>query len=857
MKNSFLRTANLQTKIVFWTGLTLAVISLTLIAYSISTARQIAIQTAEKEALAFAERQANAVRADSEIPLDMARALAQAFSATKNPENPAMRLNRPQVNAMLRQVLEANPTFLGTYTLWEPNAFDGLDDFYRGREAHDESGRFIPYWIRNDDGSISVIPLQDYETPGVGDWYILPRGTKKETVIAPLIYPINGVNTVMASFVVPIVYRERFYGIAGVDMPIRYAQTLVDAETPYGEQSQAFLINADGVIISFRNQPEMVARSISEVIPDFADSLQSRVAAGGAFISPSPDGKFLRVFAPARLGKTGASWSFGLIIPFSEITAAANAAAIRQTVIGSLLAILGLAGLWLLGRRIARPVRELTETANQIAAGDLSVVAQVSTGDEIGVLASAFNAMTARLRELVGSLEERVAERTEQIGRRNRELALAAEVGQKVSQAIELDEMLRSAAEIIHEFFDLYYVQIYLVNPEKTELVLRIGTGVAGKQLLAQRHHLPLNENSINGRAAVTKRSIVIADTAANPTFRPNPLLPETRSEIAIPLLIGDTLIGTLDAQSSTPGRLNEEALLAFEPMARQIAIAIQNARLLAEAEQSRREAEALARRMARASWQEYLDAIHMPEEIGFAFDGAKVVPLQEAEQKETGETVSVPLVIGGETLGSLSMEIRENAPVARVEELLSAVARQTAEHIENLRLLESAERYRMEAEQASRRVTREGWQEMLNARRGKLRFLYDLKEVKPLEETAPLEKAALTAPLKIREENVGLLAALDIDPQDSEAVELVNAVAERLAGHIENLRLAQQTFEQAQREQILSQITSAVRGSNDPESILRTAVRELGSLFGAKTMIRIKIREEEKPASLNQSPQG
>jgi len=279
---------------------------------------------------------------------------------------------------------------------------------------------------------------------------------------------------------------------------------------------------------------------------------------------------------------------------------------------------------WFTIRRSLQPIGALTTTVSAIAAGDLNRTAEVKSQDEIGLLASTFNLMTAQLREAFGTLEQRVADRT-------RGLELAAEVGRSVSRVRALDEMLRDAAEIIRAQFDLYYVQVYLLDASQANLVLQSGTGAVGEQLVNRGHRLTMNTASINGRAAIEKRSIVVSDTAASPTFRPNPLLPETRSEMAIPLLLGDRVVGVLDLQSANANALNNDSLPAFEALAGQLAVAVQNASLLEQAEEARAEVETQARRLVRRNWQEHLDALHRPEQTGFVFERNQVTALDAA----------------------------------------------------------------------------------------------------------------------------------------------------------------------------------------------------------------------------------
>jgi GAF domain-containing protein len=428
---------------------------------------------------------------------------------------------------------------------------------------------------------------------------------------------------------------------------------------------------------------------------------------------------------------------------------------------------------------------------------------------------------------------------------------LAAEVGRKVSQVRDLGVMLRDACELIRKEFDLYYVQVYLTNPSQTALQLQTGTGEVGAQLVGRGHSLPLNTSSINGRAAMEKRSVVISDTAQSATFRQNPLLPETRGEMAVPLIVADKVVGVLDMQSSEPGVLNPEVLPAFEALAGQLAVAIQNANLLAETEQAHAQVEKQARRLVREGWNEHLDAIHKPEKLGFVFDHNKVAPLAEMDETqlpEDGNTISVPIAVTGEPLGSIVVEIDDETRREQTNELVSVVARQVAQQIENLRLLESAERYRLEAEEAARRQTLEGWQELFRGKQNQaLRFLYDSNQVKPVSaQAAPEAHSSLSVPIKVRDETMGTITILGMEHDDPSAVELVGEITQRLGTHLENLRLSEQTRERAQREQALRKITSIVRGSTNAESILRSAARELGSLLGRKTIVRLSPAEAQ-----------
>ena len=482
----------------------------------------------------------------------------------------------------------------------------------------------------------------------------------------------------------------------------------------------------------------------------------------------------------------------------------------RATTYGSLATIL-ISGLFSLfaAQFLTRPINSLTEVASRIAAGDLHARAVVQTEDEIGSLAQTFNSMVTQLETSVNTLETRVAERTHN-------LELAAKVGRTISQVQALDVMLSEAVELIRNQFDLNYVQVYLANPSQTELILQAGTGHVGEQLLLLSHRLPLNNRSLNGRAAAEKHPIVILDTTTSASFKPNPLLPNIRSEMAVPLLVGDRVVGVLDMQSERPGSLTEETLSAFEALAGQLSIAIQNASLLAETEHARVEVEKQAARLSRVNWAEYLDGIYKPEKLAFIFAQGKVTPMNEEKIKDT--SLSAPITISGEIMGDLGVEVEMEgqAPVARAGELVHAVARQVAQQIESLRLLESAERYRLEAEQASRRLTRENWQEYKQANTDKnLSYLYDQKEVRAYnhEDNEQPQSSDLNLSLKIRDEEIGQVVVQGFDTNNPDNLDLANAVVERLSQHIESLRLLEKTEESRSEIQISQERLSEALG--------------------------------------------
>jgi len=561
--------SSIRTKITLWAGFCLVLLSLILIGYSVVTLRQATINNATNEVLAITEAKAGLVQNQLDQPLFIARSMAQSLSAIKDTAIPVS-LSRDQVNAMLRRTLIENPSFLGTYTLWEPNEFDGNDAQYVRATAHDNTGRFIPYWVRGDEGIIHTEALVQYEVPGPGDWYIKPRSTKQEVMIAPIFRRIQGKEVVIASFIVPIVQNDNFYGIAGVDAPIGFVQQLVDDIDLYDGTANAVLFTDTGKLIAVRQQPEYTSLSVDLIYKDF-DAIQSRLDT--SFTRLSPDGKYLQIFSPIDVSGGEKHWVLGLIIPFDKITAPATTAAVRQVTISAGLIVLALLLLWFLAGQVVRPMLVLTNAATAVSQGDWAVRAAVHSNDEAEVLADAFNAMTSQLQTVFGTLEQRVADRT-------RALSSVAEISTAASTILETDKLLQQVVDLAKERFDFYHAHIYLLDETGTSLVLSSGAGAIGRQMVVEGRSIPLDrEQSLVARAAREKKGVTVNDVTTEPDFLPNPLLPDTRSELAVPLMVGDEVLGVFDVQSEVAGRFTDSDIAIQTTLASQVASAVQNAR--------------------------------------------------------------------------------------------------------------------------------------------------------------------------------------------------------------------------------------------------------------------------------------
>ncbi|MCE7949066.1 MAG: GAF domain-containing protein [Chloroflexi bacterium CFX4] len=172
--------------------------------------------------------------------------------------------------------------------------------------------------------------------------------------------------------------------------------------------------------------------------------------------------------------------------------------------------------------------------------------------------------------------------------RRARELATVAEVSAASAQVLDVSELLKRVSDLAKERFNLYHAHVYLLNETGTALVLQAGAGRAGDLMKAQGRSIPLNHpHSVVALAARERRGVTVNDVTLSPDFLPNPLLPETRAELAVPMIVGDQLIGVLDVQSDRAGRFDEEDVRIKTTLADQIAVAVQNARQYAQTQEN------------------------------------------------------------------------------------------------------------------------------------------------------------------------------------------------------------------------------------------------------------------------------
>ena len=229
----------------------------------------------------------------------------------------------------------------------------------------------------------------------------------------------------------------------------------------------------------------------------------------------------------------------------------------------------------------------------------------------------------------VKETEDQIRELAEQtILRQNRLLTAAAEIASAATSTLDLNKLLVVSVELIQEKFAFYHVSLFLIEAGSNIAVLRAAAGRAGNRLPVDLHQLAVGSKSLVGTATATRQPVVVMDVAHHPTHLKNPLLPDTRSEAVIPLLIGELTIGALDVQSTATNTFSDWDITILTTIANQLAIAVQNARLYT------------------AVQQEVIERRHAEQGLQFAKEALEIqVKARTAELSQANDQLNIELL--------------------------------------------------------------------------------------------------------------------------------------------------------------------------------------------------------------------
>ncbi|MCX7855720.1 MAG: GAF domain-containing protein [Anaerolineae bacterium] len=397
---------------------------------------------------------------------------------------------------------------------------------------------------------------------------------------------------------------------------------------------------------------------------------------------------------------------------------------VRQGIYGAGIIVLfvGLAAVgffWLnreVSQRVIRPIQDLSDVAAEIERGEIvqrgQLRASLARADEIGVLARAFLEASLRIREAIDTLEQRVTERTADLARRTAQLEAAATVARRAAEIRDVDTLLNETVRLISDRFGFYHAGIFLIDELGEYAVLRAASSEGGQRMLARGHRLAVGKVGIVGTVAGTGQPRIALDVGKDAVFFDNPDLPLTHSEMALPLKVGERVIGVLDVQSDQPAAFTEEDVAVLQTMADQIALAVENARALEQMGRTVQELERVYGEYTREAWQAVRRARRwvgrryrrlvpepveeLPEEARRALSEGRPVlqPVyEEGDGRAIGTFLAVPVKLRGQVVGALNMRFTTPEVPPETVRMVEEIADRLALALENARLLEEARR--------------------------------------------------------------------------------------------------------------------------------------------------------------------
>ena len=480
-------------------------------------------------------------------------------------------------------------------------------------------------------------------------------------------------------------------------------------------------------------------------------------------------------------------WAVSVRQTESETLAAVQSQQRLNMILGVVVVLLAGGAAAFVGSQLTEPILRLTAVAERVSAGDLQAQAPAGSQDEIGILANAFNSMTMQVRESITGLEDRVQART-------RALETSIEVGRRISTILDLPQLVVEVVTQVRDAFNYYHAHIYLID-EADENTLRMvgGTGAAGQKMLASGHQLSLGQGLV-GRAATANAPVLVPDVALATDWLPNPLLPDTKAEIAVPIALGNKVLGVLDVQHNVAQQLGQEDAELLSSIANQIAIAVENARLLAQTQAVLLETNAQARRLSLLN--ELSEAISRQATV----DDIVAVLMQKAPEMIDASRISLHLID------------KDDASLLRVA---GATGLDSDMEIDQRISLEDSP---MAVALAQRQL---------------VAGVFDSEGTSLQAYFAPLYAGG--TPLG----TLNIAIPLEAELQEGDR-QILLQIASVLATAIENRTLFNQTRARAEREKLVNDITRKIQSTVTMESALRTAVTELGQAFQSHTAVNV-----------------
>jgi GAF domain-containing protein len=389
----------------------------------------------------------------------------------------------------------------------------------------------------------------------------------------------------------------------------------------------------------------------------------------------------------------------------------------------------------------------------------------------------------------------------EETQHRSKLLETSAEISRTASSILDVDQLINESVNLIRDKFDFYYVGLFLVDPAKKWAVLRAGTGPAGQVQLDKGHRLEIGGDSMIGWSIANHTARIALDVGEDAVHFENPDLPDTRSEMALPLISRDEVIGAVTVQSTKPGAFSPEDITLLQTMADQLANAIQNARLFEEASQAREEAE------------ERLQETIALQQLSQALSGTlQVQEILDIFFRACTRVIGFEYVIFSQ-VDKAQARIKAIAGVGVSEDNIKRANHSLSSHDIMADLIRTGQ---------TELIT--GWDERFDRQN--------------FEAEGHKDWVRLFIPVTLRRENVGVVEAgfKSRHKQISDdQISLLRAFIDQTVLALDNAQRYEASQRTARREALIKEITTRVRASTDMDTILQTTAKELGEAINGK----------------------
>ena len=452
---------------------------------------------------------------------------------------------------------------------------------------------------------------------------------------------------------------------------------------------------------------------------DISDEVRARVVAfaqarGESVLIDTPDQ--LLVAVPIGSGSVNVG-TLIIGLSFENMQNQLQAAAIQLASFALVWVVLGLVGTVLIARFLSEPINTLTRAAQAVSQGNYDVSFPPASSQELNTLTETFEQMVDQLQNLIGTLETQVATRTQR-------LEIVAQLSEQLNTILDVAQVSAEVVNQVQENFGYYHAHIYLFDDAQENLVVTAGTGSAGAEMKARGHSIPRNApTSLVARAARSSEIVRVDNVREAADWLPNPLLPNTYSEMAVPVVSKNQVVGVLDVQEDKIGGLDEGDANVLRSLANAVGVAIDNAALFQEVEAGLARAEAAQAQYVAQAWQTMrsgsqgqkhhyaqphapvLDEtiINQAEAIAATEDQVSVVTLKTGQ----AESIVSPIVLHNHSIGTIQLHPDANSKTWSEDDLaiVQAVIDQLAQSAENLRLFDET-RQRAGQEQTLREIT-------------------------------------------------------------------------------------------------------------------------------------------------------